>query len=186
MTLYRREKTVRGCPGAPTHNRPCSSPVYGTPKRSPGRAAASGFCWVGSEDSHARRASGDCQVQPTTHGRFNCLTRVSTTRSWSGAQEEARFGLHTGQRAAHMRGSGSFCRSREPVPATVAEAVGGWWRRHGSSCWHCGTLPGTASADRALPGADALRGRACSARAPCGCGRSCQSPAAAGPRELGL
>ena len=64
-TRYRREKTVRGLPGAPTHNRPCSRPVYGTPKMSPGRAAASGFCWGGSEDSHARIASGDCQVQPT-------------------------------------------------------------------------------------------------------------------------
>src|SRR6516165_3233775 len=52
MTRYRREKTVRGLPGAPTHNRPCSRPVYGTPKRSPGRAAESGFFWVGSEDSN--------------------------------------------------------------------------------------------------------------------------------------
>ena len=101
MTRYRREKTVRGFSGAPTHNRTFSRSVYGTPKRSPGRAAASGFCWVGSEDSHARRASGDCQVQPTTHGRFNCLTRVSTTRRWSGAQEEALRPTHRAECGPH-------------------------------------------------------------------------------------
>jgi len=44
-------------------NRPCSRPVYWTPKMYPGRAAESGFFWVGSEDSHARIAAGDCQVK---------------------------------------------------------------------------------------------------------------------------
>jgi hypothetical protein len=71
MTYYRREKTVRGFPGVPTHNRPCSRPVYGTPKMSTGRAADSGLFWVGSEDSNERIASGDCQVKPTTHECFS-------------------------------------------------------------------------------------------------------------------
>ena len=124
-------------------------------------------------------ASDACNRLPMA---VSTASRVCRPRGAGAAHKKKRFGPHTGPSAAHMMGSGSFFRPRESVPATVSEAVGGWWRRHGPSCWHRGTLPGTAPADWAMPGADALRAGACSARAPRGCGRSCQVPASAGPR----
>jgi len=107
MTRYRWEKTVRAFREYRSTNVRSLAPCTG-PRRCPqGEQQNSGFFWVGSEDSHARIASGDCQVKPTWVVGCTCLML---------SRENARFFCQApARRARHVRaprGGGQSSASR--------------------------------------------------------------------------